>query len=508
MEASALPARAKSRSLLLQLLTRKYFLPQLAVVNHKRCLSASVLFATLFVCAAFTSLNSRAANPPNIIFILADDLGYGGLSCYGEKKYQTPNIDGLAAEGMKFIQAYAGSCVCAPSRSAFITGLHTGHTTVRNNGGGKYLSDKDVTVAEVLKQAGYVNGVFGKWGLGVENTPGAPWKQGFDEFFGFLHQVHAHFYYPYWMWGTGTKVFLPENEGGKHARYSHDEIQKHALDFIKHNKDKHFFCYVPYTLPHVELTVPEDSLVKYRGKFAPETPLPDNRAGYIGADEPYATFAAMVDRCDRSVGEIVALVKELKIDDNTIIFFSGDNGPQGGHWQRIVDFFNGAGGLHGYKSDFYEGGIRVPLIARWPGKIKPGSVTDHVCAFYDFLPTAADLAGVKPPANTDGISFAPTLLGKTQKEHEYLYFEMPKEKGKGETVGIRMGDWKLVKMKASADAKSELYNLKSDPKEQHDVSDKEHEVMKRMRKIMAEAHTPERKFAPEKPTVGIKDYVR
>jgi arylsulfatase A-like enzyme len=451
---------------------------------------------------------SRATESPNIIFILADDLGYGELSCYGQKKYETPNIDRLATEGIKFTQAYAGSSVCAPARSTLITGMHTGHTPVRNNGGGKYLADKDVTVAEVLKQAGYINGMFGKWGLGVETTPGAPWKQGFDEFFGYLHQVHAHFYYPYWMWGTDTKVFLPENEGHQHVRYSHDEIQKHALDFIRRNKDKKFFCYVPYTLPHVELTVPEDSMKKYRGKFAPETPLPDTRRGYLGADEPYATFAAMIDRLDGSVGEVMALLKELKIDDNTIVFFSGDNGPQGGHWQRIVDFFDGAGGLRGYKSDFYEGGIRVPLVARWPGKIKPGSVCDHICAFYDFLPTAADLAGVKTPSDIDGISLVPALLGKKQKEHEYMYFEMPTLKGTGRTAGVRMGDWKLVKMKAAADAHLELYNLKTDPTEQHDISDEHPEIMNKMKKILVEAHTKERKFAPEKPAVGIKDYVR
>jgi arylsulfatase A len=473
----------------------------LSSVLARRCL----LLAVLAIVAAF-SCPAANTNTPNIVFILADDLGYGLLSSYGETKFQTPNIDRLATEGMKFTQCYAGSSVCAPARSTLMTGLHTGHTPVRNNGGGKFLYDEDITVAEVLKKAGYVNGMFGKWGLGVETTSGAPWKQGFDEFFGFLHQVHAHFYYPYWMWGTDTKVFLPENEGRKQVRYSHDEIQKHALDFIRRNKDNKFFCYVPYTLPHVELTVPADSLNKYRGKFAPETPLPDNRAGYLGAEEPYATYAAMIDRLDRSVGEIMALLKQLKLDDNTIVFFSGDNGTQAGHWKRVADFFNGDGGLRGYKSDFYEGGIRVPLLARWPGKIKPATVTDHICAFWDFMPTAADLAHTKAPTNIDGISFLPTLLGQKQKEHEYLYFEMPNAKGR--TVGIRMGDWKLVKMKSPANAKAELYNLKTDPKEQHDVSADRPDIMKKMRAIMSEAHTDERNYPPENPKVGIEDYVR
>src|SRR6185503_2037713 len=232
----------------------------------------------------------QAAAPPNIIFIMADDLGFGHLGCYGQKKIKTPNIDQLAAEGMRFTQCYAGSHVCAPSRSVLMTGLHAGHTPLRANGGGRALADEDLTVAEVLKSAGYVTGGFGKWGLGTEDSPGRPTRQGFDEFFGFYHQVHAHFYYPYYLWQNETKYPLPENEGGKRGSYSHDVIHSKALEFIRRNRERRFFAYLPYTLPHVELVVPADSMKPYQGKW-PETPLPDPRPGYIGAEEPLATYA-------------------------------------------------------------------------------------------------------------------------------------------------------------------------------------------------------------------------
>ncbi len=444
-----------------------------------------------------------ATRKPNIIFILADDLGYNEVSCYGQKKYQTPNIDRIAAEGIRFTQCYAGSHVCAPSRSTLMTGLHTGHTPIRNNGGDRALYDTDTTVAEVLKKAGYVTGGFGKWGLGIEDSSGTPWKQGFDEWFGYLHQVHAHFFYPFWLWKNNTKFLLPENEGHKRARYSHDEIQKQALDFIRRNKDKTFFAYVPYTLPHVELVAPDDSMKKYRGKWQ-ETPLPDPRKGYIGSDEPYATFAAMVDRLDGSVGEIMSLLKELKIDDNTIVFFSGDNGPQGNQWQRIADFFDGNGPFRGYKGEFYEGGIRVPLIARWPGKIAKGTVSDHQCAFWDFLPTAAELSAVAAPDQIDGISFAPTLLGQKQKPHEYLYWEMMQ--GKGLTFAVRKGDWKAIK--PAGNAAVELYNLKTDFAESENLAAQKPDVLKDLLGLARQSHSPERKYPAEHRRPTVDDYVK
>lgn len=439
---------------------------------------------------------------PNVVLIVADDLGVGELGCYGQQLIQTPNVDRLAAEGVRFTQFYAGCHVCAPSRSTLMTGLHTGHTPVRSNGGSHSLSPEDVTMAEVLKQAGYTTGGFGKWGLGTEGSPGAPWRHGFDVFFGFLHQVHAHFYYPYWLVTNDTRFLLPENEGRKRNRYSHDEIHKQALAFIRREKDHPFFCYLPYTLPHVELVAPEDSVKPYRGRWK-ETPLADPRPGYIGSDEPYATFAGMVSRLDRSVGEILALLKELKLEDKTVVFFTSDNGPQGDQWQRVADFFHGAGSLRGYKGGFYEGGLRVPLIVRWPGKIKAGSLTDYACAFWDVLPTAAAIAGAAPPPGLDGISLLPLLLGQKPEPRDFLYWEMTM--GDGHGFAVRRGDWKAVKPRPAA--KLELYNLKADPAETKDLAAQQPDLLQRLQTIAVKAHTPPREFPPENPRRGIDDYV-
>ncbi len=461
----------------------------------------SKIFAAVLLFFA-SGLSLFASNSPNIIFILADDLGYGHLGCYGQKKILTPNIDQLAAEGMRFTQHYAGANVCAPSRSVLMTGLHTGHTPIRANGGYKFFHDEDVTVAEVLKGAGYKTGCFGKWGLGYENNPGHPNKQGFDEFFGYLHHVHAHFYYPYYLWKNESRFPLPENEGHKRGRYADDEVHREALDFIRSSKDKTFFAYIPYTLPHVELTVPEDSIKPYRGKW-PEYPMPDPRPGYIGSDEPLATFAGMISRLDRQVGEIMALLKELKIDDNTIIFFAGDNGPQANQWVKLADFFDGNGPLRGYKADFYEGGIRVPLIARWPKKIKAGTTSDLLSGFQDVMPTLAELAGTKAPKG-DGISFVPTMLGKgKQTSRDFMYWEEPH--GKVTSHAVRLGDWKMVQNKG--DGPMELYNLKNDLAETKDVAAEHPEVLEKIKAICKSEHTPERKY-PADPRPGVKDYVR
>jgi len=459
----------------------------------------SYLCLTAFACSADAQTGTHA----NIVFILADDLGYGELGCYGQKKIQTPNIDKLAKEGMRFTQCYSGSHVCAPSRSTLMTGLHTGHTPIRANGGYRYLYPEDVTVAEVLKKAGYTCGGFGKWGLGVEETSGFPLKHGFEEWFGFYHQVHAHFYYTHYLWHNDTRFFLPENEGHKRARYSHDEIHKQALAFIRAQKDHPFFAYLPYTLPHVQLVVPEDSLKPYQGKWE-ETPMPDPRPGYIGAEEPYATFAGMVSRLDRSVGEVMALLKELNLDERTIVFFSSDNGAQGNQWQRVADFFDGKGLLRGYKGEWYEGGIRVPLIGRWPGKIKPGSTSDHVCAFWDFFPTFAELAGAESPKNLDGISFAPTLLGKPQKEHEFLYWEMGR--GPGLNQAVRMGDWKAIRHKLKGPI--ELYNLSTDLSEKKNVASEHPDIVEKITKLMSSEHTQERNYGPERGSHTAKEYTK
>ncbi|MGH2689444.1 MAG: arylsulfatase, partial [Actinomycetota bacterium] len=351
---------------------------------------------------------------PNIIFIMADDLGYGHLGCYGQEKIRTPNLDRMAREGLRFTQYYAGNPVCAPSRSVLMTGFHSGHTSVRNNPGGTPILDEDVTVAEVLKAAGYATGLFGKWGLGDAETPGPPWRQGFDEFFGYLHQVHCHFYYPYYLWKNDRKVMIPENEGERRAKYSHDLIVDHALDFLRRNKDRTFFQYVAFTIPHTELLVPEDSMREY------DFPEPKPYAGkhYASQPRPRAALAGMISRMDRDVGRILGRLRELGIDRKTIVFFTSDNGGQGTDGPDL-EFFRANGLLRGAKGTVYEGGIRVPMIVRWPGRVAPG-VSDAVWAHWDVLPTLAELAGARPPAGIDGGSAAPALFGGRAALHAPL----------------------------------------------------------------------------------------
>ncbi len=439
-----------------------------------------------------------SASRPNVIFIMADDLGYGHLGCYGQTLIRTPHIDGLAKEGMRFTQCYAGAPVCAPSRSVLMTGLHAGHTPVRGNTGGIPLLPEDVTVAEVLKQAGYATGLFGKWGLGEHGTTGVPYKQGFDEFFGYLHQIHAHFYYPEYLWHNDRKHVLEGNDG-KSGRYTHDEIVARAMDFIRRHQRKPFFLYVPFAVPHYELLVPEDSLREYRGKF-PETPYRGRgrAAGYpsdYGAQEtPKAAIAAMISRMDRSVGRLMTLLKELGLDDNTIVFFTSDNGPSYGPGEP--KFFNAAGGLRGVKASLYEGGIRVPMIVRWPGRVRSGSVSDHPWYFADVMPTLAELAGAKPPAGIDGISVVPTLLGEAaagrrQQSHEFMYWEYDDDRA------VRMGRWKVIE---TARRSLRLYDLVSDPGEQRHVAADHRDVVQKARTYLERAHKPPRpQIEPTKP---------
>jgi len=441
---------------------------------------------------------------PNIIYIMADDLGYGHLGCYGQEKIRTPRIDRMAADGLKFTQYYAGYTVCAPSRSVLMTGLHHGHTPVRTNGSTSLLAD-EVTVAQVLQKAGYSTGGFGKWGLGVQGSPGQPNKKGFDEFYGLYHQVHGHFYYPYWIWHNEEKMQLPGNVN-KREQYVEDVLHGKVLDFIRTSakKGQPFFCYVPSIVPHVELAVPEESIAPYRGKF-PKATINDGRAGYIGSDDAYTVYAGMISRLDQHVGEVLDLVKELGIDKNTLVIFTSDNGPQGGPWQPLVDFFNGAGPLRGSKGSLTEGGIRVPFIARWPGTVAPGTSTEHIGGFQDMMPTFAELAGAECP-KTDGISIAPTLRGQAdrQKKHEYLYWG-----GKG--VAIRMGKWKAYRSNRKDERRGKgtwrLYDLAKDVGESRDVAAKHADVVARLDKIVDEAFTPPRaqKFSKR---AGIKDYVR
>ncbi|WP_339683720.1 arylsulfatase [Gimesia maris] len=455
---------------------------------------------------ASVRLEATEKQKPNIIFIMADDLGYAELGCYGQKKIKTPHIDKLAAEGMKFTQAYAGSMVCQPSRSVLMTGQHTGHTAVRANDLNQLLYEEDTTVAEVLKIAGYATGAFGKWGLGYEGTPGRPGQQGFDDFTGQLLQVHAHFYYPFWIWNNEHRLMLPENENNQRGRYIHDLIHEDAKAFIQKNKAQPFFAYLPYIIPHVELVVPEESEKSYRGQF-PKKQILDPRPGYIGSEDGLTTFAGMVSRLDDHVGEIVTLLEDLGIRDNTLIIFTSDNGGQGGTWKEMTDFFNGNAPLRGHKGSMYEGGIRVPFIANWPGKIAAGKTSDLQIAFWDVLPTLAQVAGTTVPSGVDidGISFLPTLLGKgKQPEHEYLYWEYTR--GKIRSRAIRQGNWKAVQNRMNQPI--ELYDLGTDIGETKNLAKQHPEKIKDLQQIMQQAHSEPRDFPQTLKPVGIKGYVK
>ncbi|PWD98980.1 arylsulfatase [Marinilabilia rubra] len=438
---------------------------------------------------------------PNVIYILADDLGYGDLSCYGQKKFETPNIDELAREGMKFTNHYAGSTVCAPSRSALLTGQHTGNTPVRGNKphhpeGQWPLPEEANSLARLFKQSGYVTGAFGKWGLGYPNSSGDPLAMGFDEFFGYNCQRNAHHYYPWHLYHNNQKVILEENAETRRGQYAPDLIHQEAMQFLEDHNDQKFFMYYPSVIPHAELLAPEEYMKKFRGKFLPESSYegagpehPRFRKGPYGSQpEAHAAFAAMITLLDDQVGEIVEKLKELGISENTIIVFTSDNGPheEGG---ADPEFFNSNGPLRGFKRDLYEGGIRVPMIARWPGQIEAGAESDHISAFWDMLPTFADLLGVKAPENTDGISMLPELTGEgSQKEHAYLYWEFHELGGR---QAVRMGKWKGVKynVKKHPDQAIELYNLENDPGETHDVAAKHPEVVDRIDNVLKTAST-------------------
>jgi arylsulfatase A-like enzyme len=447
------------------------------------------------IIASFAFNTAAAQTRPNIILIQADDLGYGDLSVYGQRKFKTPNIDRLAAEGMRFTQYYAGSTVCAPSRSALMTGRHTGHTRIRGNA--RYpLAPEDVTVAEVLKSApasGYYTALIGKWGLGEAGTTGVPERQGFDYFFGYLNQRHAHNYYPTFLWRNGERVKLrnivpdedAEGSGNSTNRvdYAHDLIAEEALDFITVNCGGPFvsvgrcrqplFLYLAFTIPHA------NNEAKNKGMEVPDL---GEFANKDWPDQEKAK-AAMITRMDRDVGRLMALLKKLGIDDDTLVFFTSDNGPhrEGG---ADPDFFDSNGPLRGIKRDMYEGGIRVPMIARWPKRIKAGAKSDQVWAHWDLLPTLADVAGVKPPADIDGISMLNALLGRRQRNHEFLYWEFHE---RGFAQAVRMGDWKAVRK--SPDSPLELYNLKYDLGERCDVAVKYPLVVRKIENYLKTART-------------------
>ncbi|MEQ6122208.1 arylsulfatase [Reichenbachiella sp. MALMAid0571] len=428
---------------------------------------------------------------PNIIYILADDLGYGDLSCLGQTKFSTPNIDLLAENGMLFTQHYSGSTVCAPSRSTLMTGLHTGHTAIRGNKevkpeGQHPMPTSFVTVAEMLKEKGYATGAFGKWGLGYPGSEGDPNRQGFDTFYGYNCQRIGHNYYPFHLWDNDKKVILAENEGENEGTYAPNLIHQKTLEFIEKNKNKPFFAYVPSIIPHAELKVPESYMTDFRGKLVPEKNYKGcdpgcNRyktGGYGSQSDSHAAFAGMITLLDEQVGEIVAKVKELGLEKNTIIMFSSDNGPhqEGG---ADPDYFDSNSIYRGYKRDLYEGGIRVPFVVQWPGKIKAGTKNDHISAFWDVLPTLADIAETKPATKIDGISFLPTLLGKEQPEHDYMYWEFHERGGRR---AIRKDNWKVVlyDVKTKNPKPSELYNLSTDPSEQNDIASEHPEIVEEL----------------------------
>jgi arylsulfatase A len=412
----------------------------------------SSVLSAFSVLLAFSAPSTSAAVRPNVIFILADDLGYGDLGCFGQKLIKTPNIDRIAGEGMRFTQAYAGDTVCAPSRCTLMTGKHTGHSFIRGNKEiepeGQVPMPKDTfTVGHLMKRAGYSTGIIGKWGLGKPESDSVPTRMGFDYFFGYNCQRKAHEYYPEYLWRNDEKVMLD----GK--MYSHDLMADDALSFVRRNKDKPFFLYLAFTIPHAKLQVPD--IKPYEGES-----WPDN----------LKTLAAMITRLDRDVGRLMALLKELKLDENTLVFFASDNG---GAWSDKV--FQHSGPLRGRKRDMYEGGLRSPSIARWPGKIPAGVVSKQVWAFWDLLPTMAALTGEKTPPGMDGVSILPALLEGRQVEHPPLYWEFHE---RGFDQAVRIGDWKAVR--AGTTKPIELFDMKTDEREEHDVAAQNLDVVKRI----------------------------
>jgi arylsulfatase A-like enzyme len=453
------------------------------------------LMAAIVICLATPD---AAAQKPNIIFIMADDLGYGDLGCYGQKIIKTPNLDRMAAEGMKFTDFYAGSTVCAPSRCVLMTGKHLGHCSVRGNADPirQSLTPDDLTVANLLKKAGYATGMFGKWGLGEEDTPGLPQLQGFDAFFGYLSQHQAHNYYPEFLWhieGQSMRQARLRNVlrrdgkpyekvgagiASKKVDYSHDLIAAEALKFLDANQDRPFFLYVPLTIPHANnegnrLTGNGQEVPDF-GPYADEN-WPDQDKGQ----------AAMITRMDADIGRIFARLKKYGIDGRTVVMFTSDNGhhDEGGH---DTDRFDPNGPLRGMKRDLYEGGIRVPMLARWPGRVKASTVSDHIGYFGDLMATAADLAKVETPQGLDSVSFLPTLLGQAskQKQHEYLYWEFYE---RGSKQAVRMGRWKAVRA-PMFDGPTELFDLDADLGEENNIAPKNPDMVAKMESIMDQAH--------------------
>lgn len=479
---------------------------------------------------------AESAPPPNIVFILADDLGYGDVGAFGQTKIRTPHIDRLAAEGMMLTQHYAGNAVCAPSRSVLMTGQDPGHTYIRANRGmakggiavvgqpeteGQFpIPDAEITLAEVLREAGYATGGFGKWGLGGPDSTGAPLRQGFDRWFGYNCQAVAHNFYPTYLWDDDKTIQLNNpafsahdtfrddedpNDPASYERfqgkeYSADLISDEVLKFIRKNKDLPFFVYWASTVPHVALQVPDDSLAEYIGEWE-DAPYPGGK-GYIPHFKPRAAYAAMITRMDRDVGRAMDLVKELGLEENTIFVFTSDNGPTHGTHEGLAGtdatFFNSHGGLRDGKGSLYEGGMRVPTVIRWPAQVAAGTSSDLVTGFEDWLPTFASVARApSAPTNVNGIDITPTLIGTGQEPRPYLYREFPSYRGQ---QSIRVGHWKAVRQNltpplgAEPVLKTELYNIKTDITESTDVAAEHPDLVAHLEKLMREKRTASAEF--------------
>ncbi len=442
----------------------------------------SIFFSLALVFACYSQ--NRSADRPNIIFIMADDMGYGDLGCYGQTLIQTPHIDRMAAEGVRFTDCYAGSTVCAPSRSVLMTGQHTGHTTVRGNFG-KYgvtglaggegrvpLEKDDITVAEVLKTSGYATGMSGKWGLGEPNTSGHPNDQGFDEWFGYLNQRRAHSYYPDFIWKNREKFDLPKNRDGKKGIYTHDLFTEFALDFLTRYQNEPFFLYLPYTVPHSRYEIPDTA------PYSNEKWTDDEKV-----------HAAMITRLDRDVGRLFQSLEDLQIDEQTIVFFCSDNGAA----ERWEGRFDSSGSLRGRKRDMYEGGIRTPMIVRWPGVISPNQTSAVPWYFADVLPTLAELGKATAPPDIDGISIAPTLLGKPQNlKSRPMYWEFFE---KGFQQAVRKGNWKAIR--PAVGDPLQLYDLDRDLSETNDIASKHPTIVSEMESILNSVRTPSRNWPVE-----------
>ena len=481
-------------------------------------LLSAVLVAVVWSAPAVMAEN---VDQPNIVFILADDLGYRELGSFGQRLIRTPHLDELARQGMRLTQHYSGNAVCAPSRCVLMTGKHPGHAYIRTNRemkpeGQQPIPDSELTLAELLRDKGYVTGAFGKWGLGGPGSSGEPLRQGFDRFFGYNCQRHAHSYYPSYLWSDAERIeldndppvpghaSLPEGADPNDPRsydrfkgqdYAPDRINAQVLDFIRTNKDRPFFLYYPSIIPHVALHVPDEDLEPYLQLGWNDPPF--TRAGgrgYTPHFTPRAAYAAMITRMDRYIGNVMKLLEELELADNTIIVFSSDNGTTMLKQEVDYDFFNSVGELRGLKGSLYEGGIRVPTIVRWSGHVLAGSVSDRVSGFEDWMPSLLELIGASDatPTDIDGISLAPTLLGEKQQPRPFLYREFPSYGGQ---QSIRVGPWKAVRQNMRrGNIEIELYNLAEDVSERNDVADHHPEVVAELAELMNREHTPSTLF--------------